>query len=81
MCLLMYNEAEKLGIVRAAKTKHLELVISANIKDAVGCDSGMYWTIAFHIGEILDTLGGTLTASEENKLYERLIDFKNKPLN
>jgi len=77
----MYNESEKLGIVRAAKTKYLELIINANIKDAVGCDSGMYWTIAFHIGEILDTFGGTLTASEENKLYERLIDFKNKSLN
>ena len=77
----MYSTTEKLGIVRAAKVRILELVVSANQKDKIGCESGEYWTIAFHIGQVLDTFGGTLTAAEEEKLYERLIDFKNKPLN
>ena len=77
----MYSTAEKLGIVRAAKARILELAVSANQKDKIGCASEMYWTVAFHMGQILDTFGGVLTAAQEEKLYERLIDYKNKPLN
>tara|TARA_Y100000310_G_C20621512_1_gene783578 strand:+ start:487 stop:720 length:234 start_codon:yes stop_codon:yes gene_type:complete len=77
----MYSVTEKAGIKIGAKQKFIELIANANIRDAVGCDSWMYWTIAFHIQAILRVLGRTLTAAQEEKLYERLIDYKNKPLN
>lgn len=77
----MYNTIEKTGISYAAKQKYIELITNANLKDSVGCDSSMYWTVAFHIKNILGVLGRSLTAVQEQKLYERLIDYKNKPLN
>tara|TARA_R110000824_G_scaffold334076_6_gene520625 strand:+ start:334 stop:567 length:234 start_codon:yes stop_codon:yes gene_type:complete len=77
----MYSTTEKAGIVIGAKQKFIELIANANLKDAVGCDSSMYWTVANHINNILKVLGRTLTAAQEEKLYERLIDYKNKPLN
>tara|TARA_R110002020_G_scaffold113252_2_gene260546 strand:+ start:13292 stop:13525 length:234 start_codon:yes stop_codon:yes gene_type:complete len=77
----MYSTTEKEGIRIGAKQKFIELISKANLRDQVGCDSWMYWTVAFHIEAILRVLGRTLTTAQEQKLYERLIDYKNKPLN
>ena len=78
----MYSITEKEGIILGSKQKFIELISKANLKDEVGCDSSMYWTVANHLDNILNTIGTSfLTEAQQQKLYERLIDYKNKPLN
>lgn len=78
----MYSTTEKEGIVIGAKQKFIELVSKANLKDEIGCDSSDYWTLANHLDNILNVIGTSfLTEAQQQKLYERLIDYKNKPLN
>ena len=77
----MYTANEMANIRLGALGASANFVSLAIQKDDIGCDSSKAWTLAFHIGEIIETIDradtDTLTALNENHLYERLIYFRN----
>lgn len=76
----MYSTAEQDIIVLGAKQRYVDLISKASAKDKIGCRSSDHWTLAFHIDSILNVLGRSLTALQDNCLYESLVKYNNKPL-
>lgn len=76
----MYDSTEQNTIEVGAKQRFVDLISQATEKDRIGCESGKYWTLAFHINSILNVLGRSLTALQDNCLYERLIEYRTKSL-
>jgi len=77
----MYNPAEQNNIKVGAKQRFVQLISDASEKDKIGCESADHWTLGFHIDSILNVLGRSLTPDQDQCLYERLVEYKNKPLN
>lgn len=75
-----YSQADKDTILNGAEYRFCNVILDALEKDDIGCCSDLAWRIGWNIDSIFHVLGSTLTDDEENCLYERLIDYKNKPL-
>lgn len=72
------NEIDIIKI--GAEEAFMDIVLDSLCKDEIGCTSNRNWRIAWNIHQIFYALESTLTPVQENCLIERLIDYKNKPL-
>lgn len=75
-----YTQLEQDIIKNGAEEALMNITLDALCKDEIGCTSDRNWRIAWNIDQILYVLGRSLTEEEETCLFERLIDYKNKPL-
>ncbi len=75
-----YSDKEKNSIILGAEEAFMNITLDSLCKDEIGCPNNKNWRVAWNIEQILRVLGSTLTPEQENCLIERLIDYKNKPL-
>ena len=76
-----YSDTDKSYIINGAEDAYVNIILDALCKDEFGCNSDLAWRMVWNINSILTVLDSTLTKEQEDCLLERLIDYKNKPIN